>query len=397
MQNASPHRRANRTTQRPPTTGQAQNLGLLIAVALLIAAVSFSTIRLWPYLWSAPSALPRAITPRGNLTDTETTTINIFDAASPAVVYVTNSSYVQNWRTAEVMLQKRDSGSGFIWDDQGHIVTNYHVVEGTQQHVVTLADGSSWDALVVGASKRHDLAVLRISAPIGKLIPIPIGQSSDLRVGQSVFAIGNPFGLDQTLTTGVISALHRDIQQEEGVILRDMIQTDAAINPGNSGGPLLDSAGRLVGVNAAIYSPNYTPSNVGIGFAVPVDIVNEVVPQLINHGREVRPWMGVVLIPTTAIPALSDNGITGLLVREVYRNSPADKAGISGTYIQRGRLVLGDIVMSIDGTPVPDTDTFRTIMQDYTGGQTVTLHIKRGTEELDVPVTLELVAVENDN
>lgn len=380
---------------RRHTIGQTQNVGLLVAVILLIAAVSFSTIRLWPYLWASSAAQPRAITPRGSLTDAETTTINIFDQASPSVVYVTNSSYVQNWRTAEVMLQERDSGSGFIWDDQGHVVTNYHVVAGTQQHVVTLADGSSWDAVVVGASKRHDLAVLRVSAPIGKLVPIPIGQSSDLKVGQSVFAIGNPFGLDQTLTTGVISALHRDIQQDEGVVLRDMIQTDAAINPGNSGGPLLDSAGRLVGVNAAIYSPNnYSPANVGIGFAVPVDVVNEVVPQLINHGREVRPWIGVVLVPTSAIQSLADFGAAGLLVREVYRNSPADRAGIRGTYIQRGRLVLGDIVLSIDGQPVPDTDTFRDLMQNYGGGQTITLHIRRGNEELNVPVTLELVAVD---
>jgi len=380
----------------PPVSGSPRSfphtLGVVIALVFLGAALVFSSSRIWSLF--APSSIePRMITPRGDLAEAEKTTIEIFEQSSPSVAYVTNSGYVRNTFTGQIMLQPKGAGSGFVWDDAGHIVTNYHVIEGTDQQVVTLADQTSWDAVVVGYSKRHDLAILQISAPRSKLVPIQIGRSDDLRVGQAVYAIGNPFGLDQTLTTGVISALRRDIQQSDGVVLRDMIQTDAAINPGNSGGPLIDSAGRLIGVNTAIYSPNQTSVNIGIGFAVPVDVVNTVVPQLIAHGREVRPWIGVGLLQTSDVRMPIE--VEGLLIREVYPNSPAQKADLRGIRISRGRYILGDIILAIDGQSVADLDTFNDVMKKYKGGDTITLKIQRGNEVVDIPVTLELVTVDN--
>lgn len=371
-----------------PGTGYA---GIILSLAVLIAAIAYSATRIWP-MFASSNAKPRMVTPRGELADTEKTTIDIFESTSPSVVYVTNADYTRNPFTGQVSLQPQGTGSGFVWDEFGHIVTNYHVIEGTGQHIVTLADQRSLDAVVVGFSKRHDLAVLQVQVLAGELKPTPIGTSKSLRVGQSVYAIGNPFGLDQTLTTGVISALHRDIQQHEGgEVLRDMIQTDAAINPGNSGGPLIDSAGLLIGVNTAIYTPNETISNVGIGFAVPVDVVNDIVPQLIAHGRVVKPWIGVALRTTST---LNLTNINGLVITSIYRNSPADKAGLRGITIYHGRSILGDVILAIDDQPVPTLDAFSKVMEKYKGGETISLRIYREGKEIIVEVTLELVAVD---
>ncbi len=226
----------------------------------------------------------RAVTPRGELAAEEKTNTEIFKSASPSVVYITTLTERINYQTKNVTEIPAGTGSGFIWDTAGHIITNFHVV----QHAngasgVTLADHTQWTASLVGVAPDQDLAVLKIDAKASQLPPIPVGTSSDLQVGQCVFAIGNPFGLDQTLTTGVVSALGRTIPSATNVPIDEVIQTDAAINPGNSGGPLLDSAGRLIGINAAIYSPSGSSS--GIGFAVPVDTVNRVVPELISTGK----------------------------------------------------------------------------------------------------------------
>jgi S1-C subfamily serine protease len=232
------------------------------------------------------NAVPRVVTPRGDLAEEEKATIELFRQASKSVVYITAIALRRDAFSLNVYEIPEGTGSGFMWDEEGHIVTNYHVIRTANGCQVTLADNSTYSAELVGAAPAKDLAVLRIDAPKRLLRPIPVGTSRDLLVGQKVFAIGNPFGLDQTLTTGVISALNREIQSVARQPIQGVIQTDAAINPGNSGGPLLDSAGRLIGVNTAIFSPS--GAYAGIGFAIPVDTVNEVVPKLIQQGQKAR-------------------------------------------------------------------------------------------------------------
>ena len=227
-------------------------------------------------------AEPRLVTPRGELAADERATIELFEEARKGVVYISTAERVIDPRTRNIYNLPRGTGSGFVWDQLGHIVTNSHVVEGASGATVRLADGRAYRAALVGTDPANDLAVLRIGVAIGRPPALPIGSSADLNVGQKVFAIGNPFGLDWTLTTGIVSALDRSLSGERGAVIRGLIQTDAAINPGNSGGPLLDSAGRLVGVNTAIYSPS--GASAGVGFAVPVDVVNRVVPRLISQG-----------------------------------------------------------------------------------------------------------------
>lgn len=233
-----------------------------------------------------PSGKPRLVTTRGDLTAAEKSTIDVFRQASPSVVHVTTLTVEQDFFSFNLLEIPEGTGSGFLWDRNGNIVTNYHVIQDADAAQVKLADQSNWQAHVVGVAPDKDLAVLRIDAPADQLHPITIGTSKDLRVGQKVFAIGNPFGLDRTLTTGIISALGREIELANRQPIRGVIQTDAAINPGNSGGVLLDSAGRLVGVNTAIYSSSGTSD--GIGFAIPVDMVNQIVPRIISSSRTTR-------------------------------------------------------------------------------------------------------------
>ena len=237
------------------------------------------------------SAEPRVVTARGELAAHERTAIELFEQASPSVVAIGTQQWVRDRWTRDVFSVPRGTGSGFIWDDLGHVVTNAHVIEGASEATVRLSDGRSYAAVLVGSSPAHDLAVLRIDVAFDRPPPVPVGVSAELRVGQTVFAIGNPFGLDYTLTSGLVSALDRSLAGEDDVAIEHLIQTDAAINPGNSGGPLLDSAGRLIGINTAIYSPS--GAYAGIGFAVPVDTVNRVVPQLIARGGYVRPSLGI--------------------------------------------------------------------------------------------------------
>ena len=279
----------------------------------------------------------------------------------------------------------RGSGSGFVWDKLGHVVTNYHVVEGVGEADVVLADGTSWKARVVGRAPDKDLAVLALETPAASLHPLAVGASEDLRVGQKVFAIGNPFGLDQTLTTGVISGLGREITSATRRPIEGVIQTDAAINPGNSGGPLLDSAGRLIGVNTLIYSQS--GASQGIGFAVPVSTINRVVPDLIVHGRMIRPGLGVRI----ANDALARQfGLTGVLVYDVLPGSAAADAGLVGLDRRSdGQWVLGDVITAIEGTPVSDSaDLFR-VLDDHAIGDDVQLTVERAGAARDVAVTLQ--------
>jgi S1-C subfamily serine protease len=332
-------------------------------------------------------AVPREITPRGDLAADEQTTIAIFEATNPSVVYITTTRRVLDLWTRNVTEVPRGTGSGFIWDEKGHLVTNYHVIEGAQSAHVRLRDQRSYDAVMVGASPEHDLAVLRINVPIARPKPVPIGTSHDLRVGQKVFAIGNPFGLDYTLTTGVISALDRSIQAEEGGVVEHLIQTDAAINPGNSGGPLIDSAGRLIGINTAIYSPS--GAFAGIGFAVPVDTVNRVVPYLIEHGRYIRPSLGIRVDDDISERLLEELGVAGVLVLRVETGSAADKAGLRGTRVTvEGGIIMGDVILAVDGRPVTKVSELIDRLEQFDIGDRIELEIYRNGISQTVSVVL---------
>jgi len=321
-------------------------------------------------------AVPREVTPRGDLAADEQTTIAVFEVTNPSVVYITTTRRVLDLWTRNVTEVPRGTGSGFIWDHDGHLVTNYHVVEGTRSAHVRLWDQRNYDAVMVGASPEHDLAVLRISVPVAAPRPVSIGTSHDLRVGQKVFAIGNPFGLDYTLTTGVISALDRSIQDEDGRTIEHLIQTDAAINPGNSGGPLIDSAGRVIGINTAIFSPS--GAFAGIGFAVPVDTVNRVVPHLIAHGRYVRPTLGITSDDEISKRLLEDMGVSGVLVLRVQAGSAADKAGLRGTRVtEDGGLIVGDVIIAVEASPVTGINALIDRLEQFNIGDRVQLLIYR--------------------
>ncbi len=326
-----------------------------------------------PSLLATASAQPQPVAARGDLAADEQATVRLFEQASPSVTFITSLDLRRDLFSLNLYKIPRGSGSGFVWDERGHIVTNYHVIEGSRAVQVTLFDQSSWDAELVGAAPQKDLAVLRIRAPRDRLRAIAVGTSSDLRVGQNVLAIGNPFGLDQTLTAGVISALGREIESVTRVPIRDVIQTDAAINPGNSGGPLLDSAGRLIGVNTAIYSPS--GAFAGIGFAIPVDTVNWVVPELIAKGRVERPTIGVEMVSTRTIANID---VEGALIIRVVRGSGADRAGLRGT--TRGRISgvrLGDIIVEIEGQAVRSSDDLILLLERFGVGDTVEVTVVR--------------------
>lgn len=330
----------------------------------------------------------RTESPGMGLTSSEVSTIKLFENAAPSVCFITTSNVRQDYWSRNVMEIPGGTGSGFVWDNKGHIVTNYHVIQKADRYQVTLSDQSTYEAELVGVAPDKDLAVLRIDIPKRDLRPIPVGNSVNLRVGQSVFAIGNPFGLDQTLTTGIVSALGREIQSVAKIPIRDVIQTDAAINPGNSGGPLLDSSGRLIGVNTAIYSPS--GASAGIGFSIPVNVVRWVVPDLIEYGKVKRPVMG---IEPAAQQFMKRLGREGVLVLDVYEDSPADLAGIQPTYRnQSGRIVLGDIITALNGHPIASFNDLFLELEKYKPGDVISLDIER--EEKARTVKLELVESE---
>ncbi len=330
--------------------------------------------------------LPRAVAPRGPLSVDERNTIAVFESVSPSVVYITTVQYVRDLFSRNVMRAPQGTGSGFIWDEQGRIITNRHVIRDAQAAVVTLSDQRRFEARLVGSSAAHDIAVLQIDVPEDLPPPIPIGSSADLRVGQGVLAIGNPFGLDHTLTTGIVSALNRTVENESGGTIDNVIQTDAAINPGNSGGPLIDSAGRLVGINTMIYSPS--GAYAGIGFAVPVDTINRVVPRLIGYGEYVRPTLGITSRDDISRQLLGDDA-DGVLVLAVTAGSPAARAGLRATEpTANGRVALGDVIEAVDGRPVENFATLVNVLDAREFGDRITLTIRRGGQRLEVPVTL---------
>jgi S1-C subfamily serine protease len=361
---------------------------LLPALILLtLASLALSGTLVWRD-WvgrSGLDAVPRAITPRGDLAADEKTTIEIYNEAKPSVVHITSLANRRDSLSLNVQQVPEGTGTGIVWDEDGHIVTNYHVIQKADAEVVTLWDQTSWKARTVGSYPDKDLAVLQIDAPRSKLKPIAVGRSDDLQVGQKVFAIGNPFGLDQTLTTGIISALGREIESANKRPIQNMIQTDAPINPGNSGGPLLDSAGRLIGVNTAIFSPS--GASVGIGFAIPVDEVNRVVPQLIRNGKVTRPGLGVHVATDQLSRQLNKEGV---LIIAVQPDSPADKAGLRPTKRDpsSGSIVLGDVIVAIDGKEIKKTSDLFSALDAHKVGDTVTVTVERDGKKVDVPVTL---------
>ena len=348
-------------------------------------AAEYWLLRDWGLL--SPQVQPRIVVARGDLAADEQATIDLFQQSAPAVVYITTTAVQQNPFRFNLQEIPQGTGSGFLWDAQGYVVTNFHVLAGANSAQMTLADGSTWDARFVGGELDKDLAVLKIDAPASQIKPLPTGTSKDLAVGQKVFAIGNPFGLDQTLTTGVISGLGREIRSVTDRPIHGVIQTDAAINPGNSGGPLLDSTGRLIGVNTAIYSPS--GAFAGVGFAVPVDTVNRIVPELIRHGRVVRPGLGISIAADHLVSRL---GLSGVLILDVLRDGAATEAGLQPTrYDARGRIVLGDPIVAIDGKTVTNTDDLFTILDGYRVGDTVKVIVRRGDGKYELPVTLRAV------
>ncbi|MFI0399456.1 MAG: S1C family serine protease [Thiolinea sp.] len=342
---------------------------------------------------SSPVAEPLKVTPAAAFTTQEERTISVFETASPSVVYITTTDKVLDFWTRNVSERPSGTGTGFVWDKNGHIVTNYHVVEGYKTAKVRLSDQRIFDVDVVGASPRHDLAVLKMRETKEVPPPVQIGTSSELKVGQTVLAIGNPFGLDHTLTTGVVSALGRSIDGEgsTNTTMEDLIQTDAAINPGNSGGPLLDSSGRVIGVNVAIYSPS--GASAGIGFAIPVDTVNRVVPQLVQNGRYIRPVLGITMNDEVTGRVVDRLGVQGVLVLEVAPDSPAQKSGLKGTTVKANdELILGDIIQAIDGKLVTNTSELTAAMDKYKLNDTVKVQFLRdgvNQQEVDVKLTMQ--------
>ncbi|VFQ91898.1 unnamed protein product [Cuscuta campestris] len=352
-----------------------------ILVACTSAALSLSLL-----LADVDHASAFVVTSPRKLQTDELATVRLFQENTPSVVYITNLAARQDVFTLDVLEVPQGSGSGFVWDKDGHIVTNYHVIRGASDLRVTLSDQSTYDAKVVGFDQDKDVAVLRIDAPEEKLRPIPIGVSADLLVGQKVYAIGNPFGLDHTLTTGVISGLRREINSAAtGRPIQDVIQTDAAINPGNSGGPLLDSSGNLIGINTAIYSPSGASS--GVGFSIPVDTVSGIVDQLVRYGKVTRPVLGIKFAPDQSVEQL---GVSGVLVLDAPPNGPAGKAGLLATKRDGfGRLVLGDIITSVNGKKVTNgTDLYR-ILDQCKVGEKVIVEVLRGDHKQKIPVILE--------
>jgi 2-alkenal reductase len=324
---------------------------------------------------------PRPVEARGDLAPIERSTVELFERVSPSVVQVvaTPSRGQARLRGEGAGLA---SGTGFVWDPAGHVVTNNHVVENAGSVAVRLASGDVAEAEIVGRAPNYDLAVLRLGRSVRLPAPVVLGTSANLKVGQSAYAIGNPFGLDQSLTTGIISALRRRLPTSGGREVADVIQTDAAINPGNSGGPLLDSAGRLIGVNTAIFSPS--GANAGIGFAIPVDVVNRVVPELIRNGRVPTPGIGIVAADEAIAAQL---GAEGVIIAETVPGAPAERAGINGVDAVRGEI--GDIIVSANGKPVRHLADLTAELEQTGVGNTIRLGVRRGSRvvTVEVPVT----------
>ena len=347
----------------------------IIAAAFAALLLVVTAVKVQHAPWATPSA--RAVEQRGPLSDAERATIDIFERVSPSVVQVAVRSAATPLMGEEA--QGGASGTGFVWDRDGHLVTNNHVVANGGEIAVRFASGEVARVDLIGTAPNYDLAVLRIRS-VRELPPqVALGSSTDLKVGQSAFAIGNPFGLDQSMTSGIISALKRRLPTHGGREIANVIQTDAAINPGNSGGPLLDSAGRLIGVTTAIISPS--GSNAGIGFAVPVDVVNRIVPELIRNGRVPTPGIGIVAASEDVSTRL---GAQGVIVVRTAPGSPAEQAGIRGVNLSTG--TVGDIITAVEGKPVRRLSDLTDALEQAGAGKTVRLTVKRDSDTRDINV-----------
>ena len=359
------------TPIRPRLLPPARLLTLLGAAIALAGAALLAMPNL---VQGRTEVAARTVAPRGALAADEQANIELFRRTSPSVVHITTLETQRDFFSTNVQQVPRGTGTGFAWDEHGHVVTNFHVIQGGSGARVTLSDQTTYPAKLVGAFPDRDLAVLKIDVPAAKLPPIPLGTSRDLLVGQRVYAIGNPFGLDQTLTTGIVSALNREIQSFNDRTIRAVIQTDAAINPGNSGGPLLDSAGRLVGVNTQIASPS--GASAGIGFAIPADEVARIVPRLIRDGRYLRPAIGVTAGPAELHRALKLP--KGVALVQVEAKGPAARAGLQPfRRASNGDIVAGDVITAINGEAVADLDDMLAALERRQPGDSVTLTVWR--------------------
>jgi len=335
----------------------------------------------------AAQAAARPVTPRGALGADERALIDMFERSKRSVVYISTSERVRDLWTRDIRSIPKGTGSGFFWDEQGDILTNYHVISGASEARVRLNDGRDYPASLVGASAFHDIAVLRIKVPSNRPPPLALGTSRDLRVGQSVYAIGNPFGLDWTLTRGIVSALDRSLDNDDGTVIEHLIQTDAAINPGNSGGPLLDSAGRLIGMNTAIYSPS--GASAGIGFAVPIDTINRVATAIIATGKYAPPTLGIEIDPDLNDLLSERLNVEGVFVLRVRPGGPAAAAGLRGARIERGNVVVpGDVIVGVGGKPVDSVAKLQARLDDFNPGDKITLLLLRGDKRVSVEATL---------
>jgi S1-C subfamily serine protease len=325
------------------------------------------------------------VAPKEELLALEKRTIDIFKEVSQSVVTVGNRAVIRDRFNVRISEVPQGAGSGFVWDKEGHIISNFHVVREAGAIEIVLRDGKSYEAKVVGSDPDHDIAVLKIAAPAAALVPVKVGTSADLQVGQFVFAIGNPFGLDISLSSGVVSALGRSIMSLSRRPIFDVIQTDAAINPGNSGGPLLDSAGRLIGINTSIVSASGGYS--GVGFAVPVDTVRRVVPQLIAFGKVQRPSLGIEILPEHYRKRLN---VDGVAVVKVASGGAAEKAGLRGiTTSDDGEMVLGDVIVEADGAAVKDTDDLMAVLDRHQVGELVKITCVREKQRRTIDIQLQ--------
>lgn len=351
---------------------------IVVVVALVLAGLYVGQRYLREFVFAATQ--PRETTPRPDLTPGEQIATKVFAETAPSVAYIFTHQAVRP-RPGGRTVEKAGAGSGFVWDRAGHIVTNTHVVEGADKVGVVINEGKVHSAHVVGLAPWVDLAVLQLDDPPADLQPIKVGSSSDLVVGQVVFAIGNPFGLSRTLTSGIISALNRTLPTESGREIAGVIQTDAAINPGNSGGPLVDSAGRLIGVNTAILAPSGTFA--GVGFAIPVDTVNRIVPDLIRTGRAPLPGIGIRVFPIELSARL---GAPGVVIQGVTPGSSAERAGLKGMD-ELGQL--GDIIIAVNGERISELSDLTRQLEKAGIGNTVTLTVLRHGTQRDVQVQVE--------
>ncbi len=377
----------------------------LVALALLTAVFAAGAVIFYDRVGSAllqrwagaetGSGLPE-VQSLASLTDPSVATDEknnqeVYQAFSPGVVNITSTVYVQDFFYA---YPKQGTGSGSILDKNGHILTNFHVIQDAEKLEVTLSNKHNYPAKVLGADPDNDLAVIKIEAPAAELVPVPLGESKSVFVGQKVLAIGNPFGLDRTLTTGIVSGLSRPIRSEfTNRLIEGVIQTDAAINPGNSGGPLLNSRGQIIGINTMIFSPS--GGSVGIGFAVPVDTARRVVNDVLQYGRVRKPNLGIMAIPVSArLAQILDLPVKeGLLIAEITPGSAADKAGLRGATeeVQYGRYLIpvgGDVIVGMDGQPIRSRDDMDSILNTKKIGDRIQIEVMRGRNKLTLAVTL---------